>query len=71
MTLKLSLNTGPSLNRVILIAVLLMLEAICINLGVIFSQNRMPEPYELGAIFTTVGAQLVTYIVTFLKKEGS
>jgi len=71
MTIRLSLNTGPSLNRVILIAVLLMLEAICINLAVIFSQNRMPEPYEIGAILTTVGAQLVTYIVTFLKKEGS
>ena len=69
MTLKLQFNADPTLQRVVIIAALLMLEAICISLGVIFSQNRMPTDYEIGAIVTTAAVQLVTYILTFLKKE--
>lgn len=69
MTLKIAFNADPTLQRVVLIALLLMAEAIFISLGVIFSQDRMPTEYELGAILTTAGVQLVTYILTFLKKE--
>ena len=69
MTLKLEFNADPTLQRVVIIAALLMLEAICISLGVIFSQHRMPTDYEVGAIVTTAATQLITFIVTFLKKE--
>lgn len=69
MTYKLSFNTDPTLQRVILIAFLLMLEAICIGLMTIFSQNRMPTDIELYGIVTTAVLQLITYILTFLKKE--
>ena len=71
MPIRLEFNADPTLQRVVIIAALLMLEAIFISLGLIFSQNRMPTDYEVGAIITTAGVQLVTYIVTFLKKEGT
>ena len=69
MPIKLEFNVDPTLQRVVIIAALLMLEAIFISLGVIFSQNRMPTDYEVGAIITTAAVQLITYILTFLKKE--
>ena len=69
MPIKLEFNVDPTLQRVVIIAALLMLEAIFISLGVIFSQNRMPTDYEVGAIITTAAVQLITYVLTFLKKE--
>lgn len=71
MPYKLGLNTGPSLNRVILIALLLTLEAILISVGAIFNQGRMPTELEIGGILALAGTQLVTYILGFLKKEES
>ena len=69
MPFKLEFNADPTLQRVATIGTLLMLEAIFISLGVIFSQQRMPTDYELGAIITTAAMQLVTFIMAFLKKE--
>ena len=69
MTYKIQLNTNVSLVRVVLVALLMMCELILVKLIEILSQNRMPTIVELTLTLCLGLLLLVTYIMTFLKKE--
>jgi len=69
MTYKIQLNTNVSLVRVVLIALLMMAELILVKLIEILSQNRMPTIVELTLTLCLGLLLLVTYVMTFLKKE--
>jgi len=65
---KLKFNTDPTYQRVLLIAFLLMLELILVKLIEILATNRQPTLIEVEYLLALGLLQLVTYILTFLKK---
>lgn len=69
MPYKFRTNAGPSIERIVIVAILLMLELILIKLVEIFSQNRMPTPQEVGLLLALGLLQLVTYLLNWLRKE--
>ena len=69
MTYKIQLNTNVSLVRVVLVALLMMCELILVKLIEILSQDRMPTLQEFTLTLCLGLLLLVTYIMTFLKKE--
>lgn len=71
MKLKLRFNDGPTIQRVVVIAILLMLELILIKLVEILAQNRMPTDVELCFLLVLGCLQLVTYLLNWLRKESS
>lgn len=66
--LKLKFNADPTYQRVLLIAFLLMLELILVKLIEILATNRQPTLIEVEYLLALGLLQLVTYILTFLKK---
>jgi len=68
MRVTIDFNRDPTLERVLLIATLMMLELILIRLIEILSQNRMPTAVEWAMIGATGLLQLVTYILTWARK---
>jgi len=66
---KIELNTDVKLVRVVIIALLMMCELILMKLIEIFAQNRIPTTIEFLLTLCTGLLLLVTYILTFLKKE--
>jgi len=69
MGFKIKLNTNVKLVRVITIAFLMMAELILVKFIEILSQNRMPTLQEFTLTLCLGLLLLVTYIMTFLKKE--
>lgn len=67
--LKLEFNTDPSFTRVLLIAFLLMLELILVKLAEILGSGRQPTEIELEYLLVLGLLQLVTFTLTFLRKE--
>lgn len=68
---KLKLDLDPSFPRVLLIAFLLMLELVLIKVIEITSQGRQPTEIEIELFLALGLLQLVTYILAFLRKEGT
>jgi len=66
---RLKFNLDPTIPRVCLIAILLMAELILVKLVEILSTQRLPTNVEVVYIVTLGLLQLVTYLLTFLKKE--
>lgn len=71
MPYKLRINKGPSIQRIVLVAMLLMTELILIKLIEILSQNRMPTEIELCFVIVLGLLQLVTYLLNWLRKEDT
>jgi len=67
---KLRLNADPTIPRVLIIAFLLMAELFLVKLCEILSSGRQPTELEIEYLVALGLLQLVTYILTFLKKEG-
>jgi len=65
----LKLDLDPTLQKVVLVAVLLMSELILIKLIEILSAGRSPTLEEVALILCLGLLQLVTYLLAFLKKE--
>jgi len=68
---KIELNTNVSFYRVVVIAILMMAELMLMKFIEILSQNRMPTMTEVLLTMCLGLLLLVTYIMTFLKKEGT
>jgi len=66
---KIELNTNVSFFRVVVIAILMMAELMLMKFIEILSQNRMPTMIEVLLTMCLGLLLLVTYIMTFLKKE--
>jgi len=66
--LKLEFNADPTYIRVFLIAFLLMLELILVKLIEILGSGRQPTELEIEYLLALGLLQLITYILTFLRK---
>lgn len=67
--LKLKFDLDPNLSKVVVVAILLMCELILIKIIEITSQGRFPTPVEWALLAACGLLQLVTYLLTFLRKD--
>lgn len=67
MALKVDLD--PSLHRVLMIGLLLFFEILLGNLVVLLQDGKMPTEIQTVTILCVAGLQVVTYFLTFLRKE--
>lgn len=63
----LKFNLDPTLPKVIIIAFLLIAEAIIVPTLAIVQSSRMPTQLEMLVIFLSALVQLVTFMITFVE----
>lgn len=61
------IDLDPTISKVVLIALLLTIEGICIPTYTVINQGRFPTELEFTGFILSAVIQLITFIVTFLK----
>ncbi len=67
--MKVKFDLDPTVPRVVIIAALLFIEAICLPAYVVLQQGRMPNDIEWMMFVVAAIIQVVTYLLSFLGTE--